>query len=80
MEQPSMLQRSVRHELTVKSSTFSRSGSYFERRTTQAPQPPKYREYTLLSTQESQKQRDLNEILGLGSIVCVTSYKVVFSN
>lgn len=40
MEQPSMLQRSVRHELTVKSSTFSRRGSYFERRTTQAPQPP----------------------------------------
>lgn len=40
MEQPSMLQRSVRHELAVKSSTLSRSGSYFERRTTQAPQPP----------------------------------------
>lgn len=40
IEHPFILQSSVRHELTAKSSTWSSTGSYLDRRTTQAPQPP----------------------------------------
>lgn len=40
MEQLFMVHTSVRHELTVKSSTSLSTGLYFESRTTQAPQPP----------------------------------------
>ena len=42
IEHSFILQSKVRQELTVKSSTWSRTGLYLNRRTTQAPQLPDF--------------------------------------
>jgi len=82
IEHPCMLQSSVRQELGVKSLTLLSSGSYFDIKTTQAPQPPATNHGKAGSSKLGKKLRLYyqfnNNVLTLESVFFFHIHRIIF--